>query len=100
MQVMSAMILLEIPHVTIMTKMDLCPYKTKIYRFLSLDGQTLVSELKYCIETQFQKMDHKIGNLLDDYFSLSFLLLDITDENSITSTLMQIDIALEYEEKE
>lgn len=41
-----------------------------------------------------------MGSLLDDFSMVSFLPLDVTDEDSITEILLQIDMAIQYGEDE
>lgn len=42
MQTLSAMVLLEVPHVSVLTKLDICPDRDAVERLAMPDGQTLV----------------------------------------------------------
>ena len=55
------MVLLEIPHVNLLTKMDLCPNKEEIERFLIPDGRALATELTDSMGPRFRKLNEAVG---------------------------------------
>jgi hypothetical protein len=62
-------------------------------------GKTLSDELKEGVGPRYQKMNNAIGTLLDDYSMVNFVPLDFTNDNSIKSLLIQIDLATQYGEE-
>lgn len=100
MQVLSAMVLLEAPHVNLLAKMDICPQRRDFERFLYPEGKLLAAELLDSLGPRYQKMNNAVGSLLDDFSLVSFLPLDATDVDSIAEVTLHIDLAIEYYEGE
>lgn len=100
MSALSAMVQLEIPHVNVMSKMDLLDAKSlqKIERFLDPDVDLIMEELSASMRPKHRKLNQVIGSLIDDYGLVSFLPLDKNDEDSITFLVSQIDNAIQYGE--
>lgn len=97
-QALSAMVLLETPHINVLTKMDLFPFKGDINCFLNPVGHVLTAELTENMTASYRKMNYVVSGLLDDFSMVSFLPLDITEEESLGNILLQLDIALQYKE--
>lgn len=95
---LSAMVQLEVPHVNILTKMDLVSNKKDIENFLDPEPQALLSELNQRMAPQFAKLNKSLIELVDDYSMVSFLPLDLRKESSIRYVLAQIDTAIQYGE--
>lgn len=100
MSALSAMVQLEIPHVNVMSKMDLLDDKhlKNIERYLNPDPELIMEELSSSMLPKHRRLNQAIGSLIDDYGLVSFLPLDNTDEESITVLLAQIDNAIQYGE--
>lgn len=119
---MSAMIMLEIPHVNILSKMDLIkdsvPRKD-LKRFLDPDTTLLeddsarsdidnisaqsrnVNPLDSALMMageSFMRLNQAVAQLIDDFSMVSFLQLDVQDEDSIGAILSYIDDAIQYHE--
>lgn len=119
---MSAMIMLEIPHVNILSKMDLVkgsvPRK-ELKRFLNPDTSLLDDDpARAAITTtsaqgrevdplnpesmmaggSFARLNHAVAQLIDDFSMVSFLQLDVQDEESVGAILSYIDDAIQYHE--
>ncbi|KAL8696188.1 MAG: hypothetical protein Q9224_002926 [Gallowayella concinna] len=114
---MSAMIMLEIPHVNILSKMDLVkgsvPKRT-LKRFLDPDTSLLeddgsVDPLRNARGdpadkdslmggASFQRLNKAVAQLIDDFSMVSFLQLDVQDEDSVGGILSYIDDAIQYHE--
>ena len=118
---MSAMVMLELPHVNVMSKMDLVKgtvSKKDLKRFIEPDASLLDDELS---ETQigggnsstdkdplatdsvmggasFKRLNHAVANLIDDFSMVSFLQLDVQREKSVGAILSYIDDAIQYHE--
>ncbi|KAF2155940.1 hypothetical protein K461DRAFT_221027 [Myriangium duriaei CBS 260.36] len=117
---MSAMLMLEVPHVNILSKMDLVKgtvAKKDLKRFIDPDISLLdeapANGLVYAEEDEdadpresrnvmsgnsFQKLNRAVGQLIDDFSLVSFLKLDAQDEDSIGAILSYIDDAIQYHE--
>lgn len=115
---MSAMIMLEIPHVNILSKMDLVKGsvpKRQLKRFLDPDTSLLDddnaantsrgSKVVDPADTEsvmggasFNKLNKAVAQLIDDFSMVSFLQLDVQDEDSVGGVLSYIDDAIQYHE--
>nr|XP_058963756.1 GPN-loop GTPase 3-like [Pocillopora verrucosa] len=97
---LSAMIQLEIPHINVMSKMDLLSKKQmkQVDRFLDPDPQDLVGDLESSSNKRFKKLNKALAQLIDDYSMVSFVPLNLCDEDSIMNVLIQIDNAIQYGE--
>ncbi|KAL8736851.1 MAG: hypothetical protein Q9181_002266 [Wetmoreana brouardii] len=121
---MSAMIMLEIPHVNILSKMDLVKGsvpKRQLKRFL--DPDTSLLEDDTTADTQrrggggggaaaadpantesvmgggsFKRLNKAVAQLIDDFSMVSFLQLDAQDEDSVGGILSYIDDAIQFHE--
>jgi GTPase SAR1 family protein len=96
---LSAMLHLELPHLNVLTKCDLVEDKALIDRFCTPSGTELASELNKHMPLKFRALNEKLAKLLDDYDMVSFLPLDISDEESIEMVLLQADHAIQYGEE-
>ena len=117
---MSAMLMLELPHVNIMSKMDLVkgsvPRKD-LKRFIDPDASLLDDEQSgnetaaARIEERnptsakaimaggsFNKLNKAVARLIDDFSMVSFLQLNVQDEESVGAILSYIDDAIQYHE--
>jgi len=99
---LSAMVRLEVPHINVLTKIDVLETKQKkskfIDRYLDLDIISLVSDLDINTDNKLHRLNHAIGSLLEDFNMVSFVPLDITDPESIAEVLMFADNAIQYGE--
>jgi len=121
---MSAMIMLEIPHLNILSKMDLVKgqiKKKELKRFITPDRLLLeddpvdIAKRKAGIEIDprssdpkdkdavmsgatFKRLNHAVAGLLEDFSMVSFLKLDCTDEDSVGAILSYIDDCIQYHE--
>ncbi|KAL8859409.1 MAG: hypothetical protein Q9178_004087 [Gyalolechia marmorata] len=121
---MSAMIMLEIPHVNILSKMDLVKGsvpKRQLKRFLDPDTSLLEDDdgdhsvLDPVVRgaggalnpadkesvmggASFNRLNKAVARLIDDFSMVSFLQLDVQDEDSVGGVLSYIDDAIQYHE--
>ncbi|KAG9291735.1 hypothetical protein G9A89_012020 [Geosiphon pyriformis] len=97
---MSAMISLEIPHINVMSKMDLLGKvkRRKLERYFDPDPLLLTEEVNTRTNPKFHSLNQAIVQLIDDYNMVSFLPLNINDEESIETVLSHIDNATQYGE--
>ncbi|KAM4097899.1 hypothetical protein ACJW30_07G036200 [Castanea mollissima] len=95
---LSAMIQLELPHVNILSKMDLVTNKRDVEDFLNPEPQFLLSELDQHMAPQFAKLNKSLIELVDGFSMVSFLPLDLRRESSIQYVLAQIGNCIQYGE--
>lgn len=95
---LSAMIQLELPHINILSKMDLVKNKRDLEDFLTPEPQTLLSLLNLRMAPQFEKLNKALIDLIDEFSMVSFIPLDLRKERSIQYVLSQIDLAIQYGE--
>ena len=93
------MLQIELPHVNILSKMDLIKQYGELA--FNLDFYTDVLNLSYLVETldsdrfltKFKKLNKKICDVVSDYSLLSFIPLNIQKKSSIIKCIQQIDRA-------
>ncbi|QIW99777.1 hypothetical protein AMS68_005295 [Peltaster fructicola] len=120
---MSAMLMLELPHVNILSKMDLVKgqvARKELKRFIDPDTSLLhdppesglVYEFQQGVDNgedpqdsrsimageSFAKLNRAVGQLIDEFSLVSFLKLDVQDEDSVGAVLSYIDDAIQYHE--
>ncbi|SMY25402.1 unnamed protein product [Zymoseptoria tritici ST99CH_1A5] len=121
---MSAMIMMELPHVNILSKMDQVKgqiARKELKRFIDPDTSLLqdapesglVYEYKEGVDNgerededaqalmsgaSFGRLNRAVGQLIDDFSLVSFLKLDAQDEDSVGAILSYIDDAIQFHE--
>lgn len=60
----SAMLQLEVPHINILTKMDLCEDTTRIERFLSSDSSLLLEDANIQMSPKFKDLNAALVRLV------------------------------------
>ncbi|MCJ1252484.1 ATP binding protein [Lignoscripta atroalba] len=119
---MSAMIMLEVPHVNVLSKMDLIKSsvsRKELKRFIDpdtslLDDDPTDSDAAIASAQQtgsdpsgtesmmaggsFKRLNRAVAQLIDDFSMVSFLQLDAHDEDSVGAILSYIDDAIQFHE--
>lgn len=113
---MSAMIMLEVPHVNILSKMDLVKgtlKKRELKRFLDPDttllddegdaeaddGRGNPSDTETMMRgNSFKRLNKAVAGLIDSFSMVSYLKLDVQNEDSVGSILSYIDDAIQFHE--
>ena len=113
---MSSMIMLEVPHINILSKMDLVKDtvgKRELKRFLDPDssllddmpGETEDDGLGEAKDTEttmsgnsFKRLNKAVASLIDNFGMVSYHKLDVQDEDSVGGILSYIDDAIQYHE--
>ncbi|KAL0023075.1 hypothetical protein WJX79_009603 [Trebouxia sp. C0005] len=98
MRALAAMVQLELPHVNVLTKVDLIADKNSVDRFLIPDARQMVHELAEATGPGFLSLNDAVAALLDDYSMVSFVPLDVSNEESIEEVLHYIDNSIQYGE--
>ncbi|CAL5353334.1 hypothetical protein CsSME_00041373 [Camellia sinensis var. sinensis] len=95
---LSAMVQIEVPHVNILSKMDLVTNKRTIEDYLNPEPRVLLSQLNQRMAPQFEKLNKALIELVDQYSMVRFVPLDSRKESSIQYILSQIDNYIQYGE--
>lgn len=124
---MSAMVMLEIPHVNVLSKMDLLKGtmgRRELKRFLHPDATLLddgdqeggeeeggynadiagdLSKASDAPESvmrgaSFKRLNRAVAHLIDEFGMVSFLQLDVQNEDSVGAILSYVDDAIQYHE--
>jgi len=118
---MSAMIMLEVPHVNILSKMDLVKGqvgKRELKRFLDPDATLLdddpadlgregfgeegrgdpLEKANMMRGESFRRLNRAVAGLIESFSMVSYLRLDVRDEDSVGAILSYIDDAIQFHE--
>jgi GTPase SAR1 family protein len=100
MQALAAMVKLELPHVNVLTKMDICPDESKkqLDDFLFPDPTLLLNRLTMTTGPRFRALNKAVVSLLDEFSLVNFVPLNIADEDSIAEVLYAVDLSIHYGE--
>jgi GPN-loop GTPase len=95
---LSAMMLLETPHVNVLTKVDLLSPKERalMKHRLAFDASLIADKLDDEMGAQFASLNHAFATLIDDYNLVGYVPLNINDDDTVSTLLQQIDNALQY----
>lgn len=94
---LSCMLQLELPHVNIVTKCDMSD-KTEVQRILDSESSWMINAMDVQSSGKLKKLTEAFSTVVDDYMMVSFVMLDITDEESIELVLSHTDHAVQYGE--
>ncbi|KAJ3278691.1 ATP binding protein [Borealophlyctis nickersoniae] len=101
MSAMSAMVQLEIPHINVMSKMDLLgskQNKPEMDRYFDPDPTLLLEDVNKHTRPKFHNLNEALVRLIDEYNMVSFIPLNIYDEDQVALVLSHIDNAIQYGE--
>ncbi|GAB0099243.1 GPN-loop GTPase 3 [Sergentomyia squamirostris] len=102
MAALSVMVNIELPHVNILSKMDLLSKgaKKQLDKYLEPDPLALLSEVaaESAWGRKHQKLSEAIGTLIDSFSLVRFVPLDISDEENINEVLLIVDNVIQYGE--
>ena len=94
---LSSMMQLALPHINVITKCDLAD-KAEVERVLEADSSWLINSTQRSAPPKFKKLTEALSGFIDDYMMVSFVLLDITDEDSIEEVMAHCDHCIQYGE--
>ena len=97
-QAQSAMLHLELPHVNVLSKVDMLEDKSVIDPYLTPDHSALADELDERMDPKYRKLNRAIAGIMEDFALISFVPMDISDEDSLQFVLYQVDSAIGYGE--
>ncbi|KAI0510406.1 hypothetical protein KFK09_011007 [Dendrobium nobile] len=95
---LSAMVQLELPHVNILSKMDLVKNKKDLDYYLEPEARVLLSALNQHMAPQYGKLNKALAELVDEFSMVNFVPLDLRKEKSIQYVLSMIDNCIQYGE--
>eukprot|EP01127_Copromyxa_protea_P010090 TRINITY_DN2429_c0_g1_i1.p1 TRINITY_DN2429_c0_g1~~TRINITY_DN2429_c0_g1_i1.p1 ORF type:complete len:273 (+),score=39.24 TRINITY_DN2429_c0_g1_i1:30-848(+) len=103
-QALSAMLHLSLPHINVVTKMDLLPpgadEKEEFEKFFDTDVPAIVSQMRENSSSRLHPLATAIAQVVDDFSMVGFLPLDISDEDSIALVLQHVDHCIQFGEDE
>lgn len=94
---LSCMLQLETPHVNVITKCDIAD-KEQIEQVLESEGAWMINAMDQQSSGKLKKLTEAMCSVVDDYMMVSFVMLDVSDEESIEEVLMKTDHAIQYGE--
>mmetsp|Transcript_17752 Transcript_17752/g.46329 ORF Transcript_17752/g.46329 Transcript_17752/m.46329 type:complete len:273 (+) Transcript_17752:328-1146(+) len=100
---LSAMVNLEIPHVNVMTKMDLVADRRRqveLETFLDPDPRYILEMLDERSTPKQKGLNAAIASLIEDFDLVHFLPMNKDDEESVSIVLQHVDNAIQYGEDE
>ncbi|KAL7276414.1 hypothetical protein RUND412_000586 [Rhizina undulata] len=98
---MSAMIMLEIPHLNVLSKMDLIKdqmSKRELKRFLDPDPSVILEDVHKDTNPRFHRLNECVVNLIDDFSMIRYLPLESQNEDSVQAILSYIDDCIGWSE--
>jgi GPN-loop GTPase len=117
---MSAMVNMELPHINILSKMDLVKDQLstrQMKRFVDPDANLLDDEdtgrgpYEHTVDVRdpsevdnvmtggsFKQLNRAVARMIDDFSMVSFLQLDVNDEDNVGDILSYIDDAIQFHE--
>ena len=107
MAALSAMVNLEIPHVNVLSKIDLLGKEARKQLDVFLEPDTLaLTSLSHSesgsaassFDQKYAALSESLGRVLDDYSLVKFVPLDINNEENISDLFLTIDNTIQYGE--
>lgn len=103
MTALSVMVNLELPHVSLLSKMDLLSKgaKKQLDRFLEPDAHAIMGDIEVNaskFNEKYRKLTEAIGRLIEDYSLVRFTPLNLKDNENLGDVLVTIDNILQYGE--
>eukprot|EP00053_Salpingoeca_punica_P006988 m.64794 g.64794 ORF g.64794 m.64794 type:complete len:272 (+) comp13949_c0_seq2:76-891(+) len=97
---MSTMLHLEIPHVNVLSKVDLLgpDRQDDLETYLDPDPQTMLETLNKRTVRSQHALNSALASLIDEYSMVRFVPLRRDDEDSLADLLYQLDLCVQYGE--
>lgn len=98
---MSAMLMLECPHLNILSKMDLIRRqisKRELKRYLDPDPNVMAEEATRDTNPKFHDLNMSVVNLIENFSMVQFLQLESQEEDSVKAVLSYIDDMIGWSE--
>lgn len=94
---LSNMVVLELPHINIVNKIDLLSSKKQLYNLLEKSMTEIVEEHldgDEILGKRYKKLNHAIAGIVDDYSLVRFLPLERDNEGLLQDILTHVEMAL------
>lgn len=102
MAALSVMANLELPHINVLSKMDLLSKsaRSQLDKYLEPDAQALLGQVtnESAWGRKYRRLSEAIGHLIEDFSLVRFSPLNLNDEESISDLLLIIDNVIQYGE--
>lgn len=102
MTALSVMVNMELPHINVLSKMDLLSKSARgqLDKFLEPDARALLGQVtnESAWGRKYHKLSEAIGNLIEDFSLVRFIPLNLTDEESIADLMLIVDNIIQYGE--
>ena len=100
MAALSVMVNLEVPHVNVLSKIDLlgASGRKQLDKFLEPDTRDLSSNTSHSFNEKYQYLTEALGRVIDDYSLVKYFPLDITNEDNISDLFLMIDNTIQFGE--
>lgn len=103
MAALSVMVNLELPHINLLSKMDLLSKSAKkqLDRFLEPDCHAILGDIELNssrFNEKHRKLTEAIGRMIEDYSLVRFTPLNLKDHENLGDVLITIDNVLQYGE--
>lgn len=102
MAALSVMVNMELPHVNVLSKMDLLSKSARgqLDKYLEPDAHALLGQVanESSWGRKYRKLSEAIGMLIEDFSLVRFIPLNLNDEESINNLLLVIDNVIQYGE--
>lgn len=98
---LSSMASLELPHINVITKCDLIDTKEKeetLEKYLYPQKNLILSMLNKSTSTRYQHLNHAIATLIEEYSMVSFVSLNINDDDTVAKVFYHCDHCIQYGE--
>lgn len=93
---LSSMIMIDVPHLNILTKCDLLDeeQKSTLDNFLEMETLSICESVKS--GTKLRSLTEKICEVIDQFNLIQYFPLNIKDEDSVMALQVQTDILMQY----
>lgn len=102
MAALSVMVNIELPHVNILSKMDLLgkSARAQLDKYLEPDAHALLGQIQNesAWSRKYNRLSAAIGHLIEDFSLIRFIPLNLNDEENIGDLLLIIDNIIQYGE--
>jgi GPN-loop GTPase len=98
---MSAMLMLEVPHLNILSKMDLVRKQVsrrELKRFMDPDPTIMAEEATAATNPRWHDLNMAVVNLIESFAMVQFLPLESQEEDSVRTVLSYIDDMIGWSE--
>lgn len=92
---LSCMLQLELPHVNVITKCDIAD-KEQVARLLDSEGAKEILSFDRSCSGSMRKLTEAMSSVIDDFMMVSFVMLDVSDEDSIEEVMARTDHCIQY----